>query len=248
MRIDLLTIFPAMFAGPFGESMVKRAQERGLVAIGVHDLRRFTTDRHKVVDDSPFGGGSGMVMKPEPIFAGVEALRCAPDAGCAEEVILLSPAGEVFDQARAAELARRDHIILICGHYEGVDERVREGLGARALSIGDYVLTGGELPAMVVVDAVVRLLPGVLGAEEATASDSFADGLLEYPQYTRPAEFRGMRVPEVLLGGHHEQIRLWRREQSLRRTLRERPELLAKAHLAAEDLQLLERIKAERGE
>jgi len=245
LRIDVLTTFPAMFAPVLGESILKRAQEAGIVSISVHDLRRWTHDRHHTTDDYPYGGGPGLVMKPEPFFEAVEELRCRPEVGCAEEVVLLSPQGERFEQSAARDLAARDHLILLCGHYEGVDERVRAHLATRAISIGDYVLTGGELPAMVVIDAVVRLLPGVLGAEEGAAADSFAEGLLEYPQYTRPAEFRGWSVPEVLLSGHHEQIRRWRRKESLRRTRRLRPDLLARANLTDEDRALLEEVEAE---
>ena len=186
-----------------------------------------------------------MVMKPEPFFKGVETIRCPAEAGCREEVVLLCPQGERFGQQTARELAEKDHLILLCGHYEGVDERVREHLATRALSIGDYVLTGGELPAMVVIDAVVRLLPGALGAEEGAAADSFAEGLLEYPQYTRPADFRGWTVPEVLLSGHHEQIRRWRRKESLRRTNRLRPDLMERAGLTEEDRELLAQIEEE---
>jgi len=186
-----------------------------------------------------------MVMKPGPFFTAVEVLRCPPEAGCREEVVLLCPQGEQFQQGIARELAGSDHLILLCGHYEGVDERVRQHLATRAVSIGDYVLTGGELPAMVVIDAVARLLPGALGAEEGARADSFAEGLLEHPQYTRPAEFRGWRVPEVLLSGHHEQIRRWRRKESLRRTRRLRPDLLARAELTEEDRELLAEIERE---
>lgn len=247
MRIDVLTIFPEMFPPVLEESILKRAQEAGIVTIGVHDLRQFTTDRHRTTDDAPFGGGAGMVMKPEPFARALATLRCAPEAGCAEEVILLSPVGERFDQAKARELSGRDHLILLCGRYEGVDERVRELLCTRALSIGDYVLTGGELPAMVVIDAVTRLFPGALGAEEGAATDSFADGLLEYPQYTRPAQFEGRVVPEVLLSGHHEQIRRWRRKESLRRTRELRPDLLERVRLTEEDRELLMEIEEEEG-
>ena len=250
MRIDILTTFPDMFAPVLGESMLKRAQEAGIVSIQVHNLRDYTSDRHHTTDDAPFGGGEGMVMKPEPFFAGVEALlgRSLPPAQggtCRAEIVLLCPQGEGFTQSLAGELSACQHLILLCGHYEGVDERVREHLATRAVSIGDYVLTGGELPAMVVVDAVVRLLPGVLGAEQGAASDSFSDGLLEYPQYTRPAEFRGLGVPEVLLSGNHEQIRRWRRKESLRRTRRLRPELLEKARVTEEDRGLLREIEEE---
>jgi tRNA (guanine37-N1)-methyltransferase len=245
VRIDVLTIFPGMFAPVLEESILKRAQEAGLITITVHDLRRFTTDRHHTTDDSPFGGGVGMVMKPEPFFRGVAELRCPPEAGCAEEIIILDPQGERFDQAKARALAARSHLILLCGRYEGVDERVRRHLATSALSIGDYVLTGGELPAMVVIDAVSRLLPGVLGAEEGAETDTFSEGLLEYPQYTRPAEFEGLPVPEVLLSGHHEQIRRWRRKEALRRTRARRPDLLAGAPLTDEDRALLQEIEDE---
>jgi tRNA (guanine37-N1)-methyltransferase len=234
-----------MLAPVLGESILKRAQESGVVSIAVHDLRQWTDDRHRTTDDEPYGGGAGMVMKPQPFFAAVEALRCAPEAKCREEVVLLSPQGQRFDQAMAADLSHRDHLILLCGHYEGVDERVREHLATRVISIGDYVLTGGELPALVVVDAVTRLLPGALGAQEGAAADSFSDGLLEHPHYTRPAEFRGWKVPEVLLSGNHEQIRRWRRKESLRRTRRLRPDLVATAKLTAEDRELLAEIEEE---
>lgn len=247
MKIDVLTTFPEIFEPVLGASIVGRAREAGIAAVAVHDLRKFTEDRHRTTDDAPFGGGPGMVMKPEPFFRAVEAVRCTEDASCREEIVLLCPQGERFEQGMARELAGKDHLILLCGHYEGVDERVREHLATRAISIGDYVLTGGELPAMVVVDAVVRLLPGALGAEEGAASDSFAEGLLEYPQYTRPEEFRGWKVPEVLLSGHHEQIRRWRRKESLRRTRRLRPELLERVELTEEDRGLLGEIEEENG-
>ncbi|MGE5620411.1 MAG: tRNA (guanosine(37)-N1)-methyltransferase TrmD [Sphingomonadaceae bacterium] len=221
MEIDIITLFPGMFRGPFDESIVARAAERGLLQIRVHNLRDFATGRHKVVDDYPFGGGPGMVMKPEPIFAAVESLRREE-----ARVILMSPQGRPFRQAIAQELAKLPHLVLLCGHYEGVDERVREHLVDDELSIGDYVLTGGELAAMVVCDAIVRLLPGVLGAGESTLEESFSGRLLEYPHYTRPAQFREWAVPEVLLSGDHARVERWRREQSLLRTLRRRPELL----------------------
>ena len=237
MRIDILTIFPAMFRGPFDESIVKRAVEKGLVEIHLHDIRDYTTDRHRTVDDYPHGGGSGMVMKPEPLFAAVEDVQGkAPGPG---PVILLTPQGRLFNQEIAEELSRRERLILVCGHYEGVDERVREHLATDEISIGDYVLSGGELAGMVVVDAVVRQIPGALGSPLATADDSFAQGLLEYPQYTRPAEFRGLKVPEVLLSGDHGEIARWRRRQSLLRTARRRPDLLACAHLTEEERQWL---------
>jgi len=245
VKLDVLTTFPEMFAPVLSASVLKRAQESGVIAVAVHDLRQWTTDRHHTTDDHPFGGGPGMVMKPDPFFAAVEALRCAREAGCREEVVLLCPQGERFEQSVARELAGKDHLILLCGHYEGVDERVREHLATRTLSIGDYVLTGGELPAMVVVDAVARLLPGALGAEDGAKMDSFTDGLLEYPQYTRPAEFRGWKVPEVLLSGHHEHVRRWRRKESLRRTRKLRPDLLEKAKLTDEDRDLLAEVADE---
>ena len=232
MRIDVVTTFPRMFHGPFGESIVQRARDRGLVDIRVHDLRDSTTDRHRTTDDAPYGGGAGMVMRPEPLFAAIESIG-------APQVILLTPQGELFTQRVAAELSKVPHFALLCGHYEGFDERVREHLATRELSIGDYVLTGGELPAMVVVDAVVRLLPGVLGSGESLDEESHGSGLLEYPHYTRPPEFRGWSVPPVLLSGNHAAIARWRREQSLLRTLHRRPDLLARADLTPADRQYL---------
>ena len=228
MRIDVLTLFPEMFAGPLGHSILKRAIERGLLDVGLTNPRDFTTDRHRTVDDTPYGGGPGMVMKPGPVFDAVESV-----AHSGSRVILLSPRGRVFSQAIARELAELEHLVLICGHYEGVDERVREHLAADELSIGDYVLTGGELAAMVVVDAVARLLPGVLGDEGSSADESHSHGLLEYPQYTRPVEFRGWRVPQVLLSGNHGLIGTWRRWQALLTTALRRPELIHAEHLAA---------------
>jgi tRNA (guanine37-N1)-methyltransferase len=247
MRIDVVTTFPEMFGPVLDASILKRAREAGIISLSVHDLRNWTTDAHRTTDDSPYGGGAGMVMKPEPFFAAVEELRCAGSAECAEEIILLSPQGELFSQHAARELSSRQHLMLLCGHYEGVDERVRQHLATRELSIGDYVVTGGELPAMVVIDAVARLLPGALGAEEGAETDSFSDGLLEYPHYTRPAEFRGWQVPDVLLSGHHEEIRRWRRRESLRRTRAKRPDLLRRAPLSEEDRKLLAEIEEEEG-
>ena len=234
MRIDVVTIFPGMFAGPLDESIVGRARGRGLVEIGVHDLRDYTTDRHRTTDDAPYGGGAGMVMRPEPLFAAVEAIR-TPEA----DVVLLTPQGRVFNQTLARELSARRHLIFLCGRYEGFDERVREHLATDELSIGDYVLTGGELPALVVIDAVVRLLPGVLGSDESLAEESHTTGLLEYPHFTRPPELRGWTVPDVLLSGNHAAIARWRREQALLRTLRRRPELLAAAELTSADRRFL---------
>lgn len=222
MKIDVLTLFPGMFAGPLDESIVRRARDEGNLELRVVNLRDYAHDRHKTVDDRPFGGGPGMLLKPEPIFEAVEALR---DSGT--RVVLLSPAGRVFTQSVARELVGETHLILICGSYEGVDERVREALVQDELSIGDYVLTNGALPAMVIIDAVTRLLPGVLGKDESSADESFSHGYLEYPQYTRPAEFRGMNVPDRLLSGHHAEIAKWRAAEARRRTAERRPDLLS---------------------
>jgi tRNA (guanine37-N1)-methyltransferase len=221
MKIDVLTLFPAMFAGPLDESIVQRARTNGVLELAVHNLRDYTHDRHKTVDDRPFGGGPGMLLKPEPVFEAVEKL-----GGAGARVILMSPGGRKFDQAIARELSQQAHLVLVCGSYEGFDERIREGLAHDELSIGDYVLTNGALPAMVVIDAVTRLLPGVLGDDESSADESFSHGLLEYPHYTRPAEFRGLKVPEVLLSGNHAEIAKWRAEQARLRTAERRPDLL----------------------
>jgi tRNA (guanine37-N1)-methyltransferase len=223
MKIDILSLFPGMFAGPLDESIVGRAREAGLLDLRIHHLRDWAHDRHKTVDDRPFGGGPGMVLKPEPIFEAVESLR----QECTR-VILTAPGGRPFTQAVAGELAAMEHLILICGSYEGFDERIREHLAHDALSIGDYVLTNGALPAMVIVDAVTRLLPGALGDAESASDESHGDGLLEYPHYTRPAEFRGWPVPEVLLSGNHADIAKWRLRQSMRRTAERRPDLWEK--------------------
>jgi tRNA (guanine37-N1)-methyltransferase len=221
MKIDVLTLFPAMFAGPLDESIVKRARETGRLDLTVHNLRDYTHDRHKTVDDKPFGGGPGMLLKPEPIFEAEESL-----AREKTRVILLTPAGRTFDQTIARELAQFEHLLLVCGSYEGFDERVREHLADDELSIGDYVLTNGALPAMVIIDAVTRLLPGVLGDDESSQDESFSHGWLEYPHYTRPADFRGMKVPDVLLSGNHAEIEKWRREQAKKRTQERRPDLM----------------------
>ena len=221
MKIDVLTLFPAMFAGPLDESIVKRAREAKLLDLKIHNLRDWTHDRHKTVDDKPFGGGPGMLLKVEPLFEAIESLQREQT-----KVILLSPSGRKFSQEIARELSQEKDLLLVCGSYEGFDERVREALADDELSIGDYVLTNGALPAMVVIDAVVRLLPGVLGDDESSHDESFSAGLLEYPQYTRPAEFRGMKVPEVLLSGNHAEIEKWRREQAKLRTEKQRPDLL----------------------
>ena len=221
MKIDVLTLFPGMFPGPLDESIIKRACESGRLRLGIRDLRDYTHDRHRKVDDRPFGGGPGMLMKPEPLFEAVEALR-----GEKTRVILTSPAGRPFRQEIARELAGEKHLLLVCGSYEGFDERVRQSLADDEISIGDYVLTNGALPAMVIVDAVTRLLPGVLGDDESSQDESFSGCLLEYPQYTRPVEFRGMNVPEVLLSGDHAAIEKWRREQATVQTRQRRPDLL----------------------
>ncbi len=239
MKIDILTLFPEMFTGPFDISIIKRAREKGLLHICVTNIRDFAHDKHRIVDDYPFGGGAGMVMKPEPIFEAVEFIRSRSSLERAK-VVLLSPQGRVFNQAIAKELAREQHLIMICGHYEGIDDRVREKLVHEEISIGDFVLTGGELPAMVIVDAVSRLIPGVLGEAESYVNDSFYEGLLEYPQYTRPREFAGIKVPDVLLSGDHEKIRRWRRKKSLQRTIERRPDLLRVEDLSEEDRKLLD--------
>ncbi|NLA57289.1 MAG: tRNA (guanosine(37)-N1)-methyltransferase TrmD [Firmicutes bacterium] len=241
MRIDVLTLFPEMFQGPIDASILGRARAAGIVDIHLWNIRDFAHGKHRQVDDYPFGGGAGMVMKPEPVFNAVRHVL----GGEAAPVILMSPQGEVFSHRLAEELSRENRLVLVCGHYEGVDERIREALVTRQISIGDYVLTGGELPAMVVIDAVVRFLPGALGDAGAVHTDSFAQGLLEYPQYTRPREFEGMKVPEVLLSGNHQRIAQWRREQALRRTLLLRPDLLEKLELSEEDQKLLATIKEE---
>jgi tRNA (guanine37-N1)-methyltransferase len=242
MRIDILTLFPEMFVGPFSESILKRAAEKGLIEIHLHQIRDYTHDKHHAVDDTPYGGGAGMVMKPEPVFEAVEAVK-----GMAEgeaRVILLSPSGKLFTHGVADELATKQRLILIAGHYEGFDERVRSFIDDE-ISIGDYVLSGGEIPAMVIVDAVSRLVPGVLGSDESHIEESHSQGLLEYPHYTRPPEFHSMAVPEVLLSGNHAQIAKWRRKESIKRTLERRPDLLEDAGLSKSDLKLLSEIKAD---
>jgi len=270
MKADILTIFPGFFSGPLDHGITRRACEMGLAKIEVHDLRQFTHDKHRTVDDRPFGGGEGMVLKPEPIFDCLEPLGLASreqrlSGAVRESLILLSAQGQRFTQQVAAELAVLDRIVLICGRYEGVDERVADFLADRELSIGDYVLSGGELAAAVIIEAVMRLLPGAVGNEASTRQESFTSheqttrtesgaadstcgsgGLLDYPHYTRPADFRGMTVPEVLLNGDHQQIRKWRRQQALEKTLRNRPDLLEGAPLSDEDAKILARIKAGR--
>jgi tRNA (guanine37-N1)-methyltransferase len=273
MKIDILTIFPDFFRGPLDYGIVRRARETGLVEIGIHDLRAFTKDKHRTVDDRPFGGGEGMVLKPEPIFECLESLgdvalrEVRLSAGAKQSVILLSAQGRRLDQALATELSALDRVVLICGRYEGVDERISEHLADREVSIGDYVLSGGELGAAVIVDTITRLIPGAVGNQNSTRQESFTEsvfepvsddagraneapsstcgsaGLLDYPHYTRPAEFRGMAVPEVLVNGNHEQIRNWRRKTALAKTLRNRPDLLERVRLTAEDKEVLAQIK-----
>jgi tRNA (guanine37-N1)-methyltransferase len=240
MHFDIFTLFPDMFQGPFSESILKRAQERGLLSIALHNIRDAATDKHHVVDDYPYGGGAGMVMKPDPIFAAVEAVyQSGP-------IILLTPQGRLFTQQVARELSQLERITLICGHYEGVDERVRQHLVTDELSIGDFVLTGGELAAMMVVDATSRLLPGVLNGEESTLEESHSGGLLEYPHYTRPPAFRGWRVPDILLSGNHAEIAKWRRKEAIRRTRERRPDLFAKLDLSSkQDVKLLKELEQE---
>ncbi|MSR66536.1 MAG: tRNA (guanosine(37)-N1)-methyltransferase TrmD [Pedosphaera sp.] len=220
MKVDVLTLFPEMFSGPLDESIIRRARDAGRLELKIHQLRDWTHDRHRTVDDKPFGGGPGMVLKPEPIFEAVESLATEQT-----HVVLFTPVGRRFDQALAVELAQKEHLLLICASYEGVDERVREALVDEEISTGDYVLTNGNLPAMLVIDAVTRLLPGVLGDDASSVDESFSQGLLEYPHYTRPAEFRGQKVPEVLLSGHHGEIEQWRAEQARERTEKKRPDL-----------------------
>ena len=246
MKFDIVTIFPKMVEAPLAEGIVGRAIERALLDVKVHDLRAFTTDRHRVVDDMPFGGGPGMVMKPEPLFRAVEAIR--ETRGEPGAIVLTSPDGPRLTHGAAERLRGAAHVVILCGRYEGVDERVRAHLATEEISIGDYVLSGGELPALVIVDAVARLVPGVVGDEQSVARDTFATGLLDFPQYTRPAEFNGMAVPPVLLSGHHAEIERWRRREALRRTLERRPELLTDATLSSEDRTLLEELERARPE
>lgn len=235
MRIDVLTLFPAMFTGPMTESMIKRAQEAGHLELGIHDMRLHSTDKHRMADDRPFGGGAGMVIKPDLVFAAVESLPRAPGT----RILLMCPQGKRFEQSDANALSLESHLVFLCGHYEGFDERVRDHLVTDEFSIGDYVLTNGELPAMVMIDALVRLIPGVVGKEESTREDSFNTGLLDYPHYTRPVEYRGWEVPEILRSGNHGAIQRWRRNQALLRTFERRPDLLAKAPLDKHDLRYL---------
>jgi tRNA (guanine37-N1)-methyltransferase len=245
LNVEVLTLFPGTLAVPLNESIMKRAREKGLLNVTVRNIRDYTENKHKTADDSPYGGGAGMVLKPEPIFKAFEAIA-SEHPGEELLTILLSPQGRPFDQQRAEQLAEeKRRIVLLCGHYEAIDERVIEALVDEELSIGDYVLTGGELAALVVIDAAARLLPGVLGDEESAYRDSFGDGLLDHPHYTRPAEYRGMKVPDVLLSGNHADIEKWRRREELKSTLVKRPDLLERADLAEEDRKILEELRKE---
>ncbi|GAF23334.1 MULTISPECIES: tRNA (guanosine(37)-N1)-methyltransferase TrmD [Shouchella] len=243
MKIDILTLFPEMFTGVFGSSILKQAQEKGLVTFQAIDFREFTTNKHRKVDDYPYGGGAGMVLTPQPIFDAVD--HVTEQGGKKPRIVLLCPQGERFTQAKAEEFSQEDHIVFLCGHYEGFDERVRESLVTDEISIGDFVLTGGELAAMVLADSITRLLPGVLGNEDSAVTDSYSTGLLEHPHYTRPATFRGLTVPDVLRSGHHENIEKWRREESLRRTFKRRPDLLNGYALTKEEAAFIEQLKSE---
>ena len=237
MKFDIVTIFPRMIEAGLAEGVVGRGVEKGLVDVRVHDLRVFTSDRHRTVDDVAYGGGPGMVMKVEPFVRALETIRA--ERGTPGAVVLLSPQGRRFDQVEARRLRGLDHVVLLCGRYEGIDERVREMVATEELSIGDFVVSGGETPALVVIDAVSRLVPGVVGDQESVEQDSFAQGILDHPHYTRPAEFGGRRVPDVLLSGHHAEVRRWRMKQALRRTLERRPDLIDKGVLSGEQLDLL---------
>jgi len=242
MKFDILTLFPGMFGGPFDESIIKRAKEKKLIDISLHNIRDWATDRHHTVDDSPYGGGAGMVMKPEPLAACIESVK---ELQPLSTVILTSPQGRQLTHNIAAELAGRDGLIIICGRYEGIDERIRTLYAEDDISLGDFVLSGGEIAAMALVDSVTRLIPGVLGSEDSAGTDSFGDGLLEYPHYTRPPEFKELAVPETLLSGNHELIRKWRRKESLRKTFLLRPDLIAEIVLTREDLKMLKEIERE---
>ncbi len=246
MRFDVLTLFPGFFVSPLRKSIIGRAVASGLLSVEIHNIRDFAADRHRTVDDYPYGGGPGMVMKPEPVVRAIESVTGESKKAGLEKtkVILTTPQGRVFNQKMAGEFSGLENVIIVCGRYEGVDERIR-GHVDMEVSVGDYILTGGELPALVIIDAVGRLVKGVLGKEESARTESFSGGLLEYPQYTRPEEFRGMRVPEILLSGNHQEIQRWRRRESLRRTLERRPDLLRSAHLTEQDRRILEDLKRE---
>lgn len=241
MKVDILTLFPSMFTNVLNESILKRAQEKSLVQFNVVNFRDYSLDKHQKVDDYPYGGGAGMVLTPQPIFDAIKAVTKKSETK--PRVLLMCPQGDTFTQSKAEELSREEHLVFLCGHYEGFDERIREHIVTDELSIGDYVLTGGELASMVIIDSVVRLIPGILGNEESPRNDSFSTGLLEHPQYTRPFDFRGYKVPDVLLSGDHQKIEQWRREEALRRTLERRPDLLETVNLTEKDLEFLNKLK-----
>jgi len=241
MRFDILSIFPEMFESPFESSLIKKALDKQLIEINLHDIRLYAHDKHRMTDDYPYGGGAGMVMKVEPVARALDDI--VPHRDVETQIILLTPQGESFTQEIAETLSRCSRIVLICGHYEGIDERIREHLIDREISVGDYVLTGGELPAMIMVDAIARLVPCVLGNDDSARQDSFSNGLLEGPHYTRPQEYRGWKVPDVVLSGHHKEIENWRRRKSLERTLKRRPDLLEKIELSEEDRKVLEELE-----
>lgn len=243
ITFDVLSVFPEMFFSPLNFSLLKKAQEKSLINICLHDIRKWALDKHKMTDDAPYGGGCGMVMKVEPLERALADIKAGAAAG--SQVILMTPQGETFNQKIAADLSTEKQIVIICGRYEGVDERIRTHLVDREISIGDFILTGGELPALVLIDAVSRLIPGVLGNVESSSSESFSEGLLEYPQYTRPADYKGWRVPDVLISGNHAEIEIWHRRESLKRTYKRRPDLLRKLKLSAEDKKNLEQIEVE---
>jgi tRNA (guanine37-N1)-methyltransferase len=245
LQFDIVTIFPRMIEAALAEGIVARALQRGLLRVKVRDLRDFTDDRHRTVDDVPYGGGPGMVMKPEPIFRAVEAV--ASEGGAPQAIVLVSPHGRQFTQAEAVRLSKLERVTILCGRYEGIDDRVREGLATEELSIGDFVVSGGELPALIIVDAVARLIPGVVGDEDSVAGDSFSRGLLDFPHFTRPAEYRDLKVPDVLVSGHHGEIRKWRKRQALELTLDRRPELLADAELDVEEQEILRELMEKKG-
>jgi tRNA (guanine37-N1)-methyltransferase len=246
LRFDIVTIFPRMVEAALAEGILARALQRDVLTVRARDLREFTGDRHRTVDDVPYGGGPGMVLKPEPVFKAVDAIR--EEVGEPQAIVLVSPHGKLFNQAEAARLSALKHVVILCGRYEGIDDRVRVNLATEELSVGDYVLSGGELPALVIVDAVSRLIPGVVGDEDSVAGDSFSRGLLDYPHYTRPSEFREWKVPDVLVSGHHGEIRKWRKRQALELTLLRRPDLLADAELDVEEQEILrELMEAKKG-
>jgi tRNA (guanine37-N1)-methyltransferase len=245
MRIDILTLFPRIFAGPLEESIIGKARERGLLSVQVHDIRNYASGKHRQADDAPYGGGPGMVLMPDPVYKAVDDVLGKSGQKSSKskpKVILMSPSGQVLSQQKAIKLSKEEYLLIICGRYEGVDDRVREKLSAEEISIGDYVLTGGEIPAMVLLDSVVRQVPGVVGEDDSLKSESFYEGLLDHPSYTRPEKWEGMSVPEVLVSGDHEKVRQWRRKESLRRTFQKRPDLLASADLSKEDAQFLKEV------